>query len=80
MAKKIDVLTQLKNMRSKNLVTMSEWSIEDFQEMLATYQQAKAIALEANEGESIAILDEKLSQVNEAYSLKGLTPSKQIDA
>lgn len=80
MAKKLDVLTQLKNMRTKNLSTMSEWSNEDFQEMLATYQQAREIALESSEIDSVAILDEKLSQLSEAMSLKQIGTQNQYNA
>ena len=70
MAKSIDVLTQLKNKRASNLTAMASWVSEDFIEMLNTYQQAKEIAFESNESDSVAILDEKISQLKEALALK----------
>lgn len=70
MAKFSDLLTELKSKRTINIEKMASWSSDDFNEMLETYQMAKEIAEESSDQDSISILNEKLSQVNEAMILK----------
>ena len=70
MKNSLDVLSKLKSQRAHNISKTMAWVEDDFKEMMTTYQTAKEIAIDANDVEAVAILDEKLSQLNEAMRVK----------
>lgn len=74
----LDVLTKLKAKRSQNITEAQSWANDDALEMIATYKTAKDIAVESDDSEAIAILDEKISQLEEALQLKNQTKDISI--
>lgn len=70
MAKERDVLTDLKAQRSANIINTANWSFDDLEEMISTYDTAKDIAIETVDLASVSILEEKISQLQEAKILK----------
>ena len=70
MKKEEDVLTKLISKRAANISNLLTWTVDDIDEMKTTYNHAKAIALETSETESVLILNEKISQLEEARKLK----------
>lgn len=70
MKSNLDVLAKLKSKRSQNIADVQSWSDDDALEMISTYKTAKDIAVESNDAEAIAILEEKISQLEEALVLK----------
>lgn len=65
-----NVLTQLQAKRRENVLKVSEWPRVEIEEMLRTYIQAKEVAQEKADTESLLILDEKISQMREGISKK----------
>lgn len=65
-----NVLALLKAKRKQNISEAKSWSDNEAAEMIATYEKAKSIATEENDEYAAAILVEKISQVEEAISLK----------
>ena len=69
MAKSFDVLTGLKAKRAENIAIMLSWSKDDFNDLLNSYDMAEEIALSGKDLKSLAILNEKKSQLSEAATL-----------
>ncbi len=72
------VLEQLQSKRNENILKASSWARADIEEMLQTYNQAKEIALEMSDTESLSILNEKISQMSEAIIAQSKTSGIQI--
>lgn len=60
--------------KEENIQKLLKWSLGDFEEMLETYSKAKEVAIEKNDSTTKDILDEKISQLNEALVLKKQSP------
>lgn len=70
MSRSDDILEKLKLNRKENIDKALAWPDVDFIEMEETYNKAKEIALDSKDSDAVAILEEKLSQLKEALSLK----------
>jgi hypothetical protein len=70
MKKPSNVLALLKAKRKQNISEAKSWSDDEAAEIIATYKKAKSIAAEENDEDGVAILVEKISQVEEAILLK----------
>lgn len=67
---KRNTLVKLIEKREQNILQLSKWSDDDINEMISRYVQAREIAEEENQFEFYKILQEKLSQLHDAKSLK----------
>ncbi|MCO5142570.1 MAG: hypothetical protein M9962_05730 [Oligoflexia bacterium] len=75
---KSNALEKLRGERSKNVLNLIQWSLSDFMEMEETYNKAKEVAIDSQDNSSVAILDEKISQLNEARSLRESRPDASM--
>lgn len=65
-----DTLKKLTIERESNINKLINWSFDDFTEMLETYKEAKIAASELGDTGSVAILNEKISQLEASLKLK----------
>ena len=65
-----DILAELKKNKATNIGQLIKWKIEELNEMHLTYQDALSVLIESNDLTTSEIIEEKISQLTQAKSLK----------
>jgi len=73
-----DILSELLRKREENISKSLKWSIADLNEMIGTYRTALGIANDYDKLNSVAVLTEKISQLEAALAQKSPSPEAEV--
>ena len=69
-----NVLSELLKRREENISESLKWSIDDINEMIGTYRMALRIANDYDKLNSVAVLTEKIDQLEVVLAQKSKSP------